>query len=422
MCRLFLAAIAISTLAPVASAQLVRYDFSAVTQLASDAIVGQGLSEAVPGFDLLLLKDGRTVYHRAFGNWTLNRVAAADSSTKTLAGAVIVSLEQTNAAGAAGAGRFSLNTQLGEYFPSLSPPLAGITIRQAFSHTSGIGQTTLAEAITFNSAVSSTTLTLQQAAAQMLTVDLAYTPGTSFLYGGNSMHIAGAVAERASGQLWNDLFAARIAAPLGLTATRFVLSSPNNPRIAAGCQSNATEFARFMEMLRRGGTHPTPEGGVVQVLSPAAVQALFARQSPNPVVLISTPYGSVTDYGVGVWLDQRNAQGVLTGAIAAGARGFASWVDFDDQMVGVFATDTTNSDNVQPLYNLIRAAAEQAVRNPLPCIADFDASSTLDVSDIFSYLNAFFTGAPAADITGGGLDTLDIFEFLNLWFAGCSEA
>ncbi|MBY0262803.1 MAG: immunoglobulin domain-containing protein, partial [Phycisphaerales bacterium] len=54
-----------------------------------------------------------------------------------------------------------------------------------------------------------------------------------------------------------------------------------------------------------------------------------------------------------------------------------------------------------------------------PCQADFDASGTRDVNDIFAFLSAWFAGLPAADINSDGRDVNDIFAFLSLWFAGC---
>jgi subtilisin-like proprotein convertase family protein len=53
------------------------------------------------------------------------------------------------------------------------------------------------------------------------------------------------------------------------------------------------------------------------------------------------------------------------------------------------------------------------------CRADFNGNSTLEVQDIFDYLNAWFAGNPSADFNGGGLAVQDIFDFLNAWFAGC---
>ncbi len=54
------------------------------------------------------------------------------------------------------------------------------------------------------------------------------------------------------------------------------------------------------------------------------------------------------------------------------------------------------------------------------CPGDFDLNSSLNVDDIFAYINAWFAGDRSADVNySGGLESQDIFDFLNLWFAGC---
>jgi hypothetical protein len=57
------------------------------------------------------------------------------------------------------------------------------------------------------------------------------------------------------------------------------------------------------------------------------------------------------------------------------------------------------------------------------CHADYDKSGVLSVPDIFSFLNDWFAGRPAAIIGGDGISgafsVQQIFTFLNDWFAGC---
>jgi hypothetical protein len=54
------------------------------------------------------------------------------------------------------------------------------------------------------------------------------------------------------------------------------------------------------------------------------------------------------------------------------------------------------------------------------CYANFDRFGGLAISDIFTYLNAWFGGSPFADTNHSGqLEIQDIFDFLSLWFAGC---
>ncbi len=64
------------------------------------------------------------------------------------------------------------------------------------------------------------------------------------------------------------------------------------------------------------------------------------------------------------------------------------------------------------------------------CPADHNGSGSLEVQDIFDFLNDWFAGCVGtplpggciadADFNGGGLAVQDIFDFLNAWFAGCS--
>jgi hypothetical protein len=60
------------------------------------------------------------------------------------------------------------------------------------------------------------------------------------------------------------------------------------------------------------------------------------------------------------------------------------------------------------------------------CPADFDASGSLAVADIFAYVNAWFdslalgtTPSPADFDEDGSVTVQDLFAFLNAWFAGC---
>ena len=350
------------------------FDFSQVTALANGALVGQNVNTPVPGFELLLMKDGVVVYRRSFGTWSLGRVGNADSATKTLAGALIMSLVDSSPL------PFSLDTKLSEYIPAFGGSRASINIRQCFSHSSGLGDSIF---------VGSDTLTLQEVAQRIPLAPLEFSPpGTAFSYGGTSMQAAGAVGEIVGQKPWNTLFAERILQPVGMTHTSFVLTTPANPRIAGGCESNASDFAIFMEMLRRGGVAMNG----ARVLSQGSVRQIFTRQTANPITILNTPVQSPTtdgaDYGVGVWLDERDASGKLIGALAAGARGFSSWIDFDDGMVGVFATDLSAAGNVQGLLYLFRAVAQEAARNPL-CPPDLDHDGVVVDSDFSAFIIAY---------------------------------
>jgi hypothetical protein len=75
------------------------------------------------------------------------------------------------------------------------------------------------------------------------------------------------------------------------------------------------------------------------------------------------------------------------------------------------------------LYNSSSATCNTGGSNTLPCChADFNKSLTLEVQDIFDFLNAWFAGSrfaiTAGDGATGALAVQNIFDFLNAWFAG----
>lgn len=385
------------------------FDFTQINSLASGAVTGAGPEAPIRGFELLLIRDGRVIYKRAFGTQLPNEVVQADSATKTISGAVIMSLVDSSPQ------PFALSTRLSTYIPAFSGDKSTISIAQAFSHNSGLP--------TGSNAVSSSTVTLQQAALIIAGQPLIGTPGSVFAYGGASMHAAGAVAELAGQAPWNTLFQQRLAGPLGMTQTTFTLTTPSNPRVAGGCASNAIEFGRVMEMLRSEGVFRSGNGSA-RVLSAASVQAMFTRQPPLNTTIVSTPLDDSSDYGVGVWLDRRDANGRLTGALAAGARGFCAFIDFDSRVVGVFATESSFTANVllvlDPLRDAVRQMIANAPRGNSTCVTECDSVPGADVADIFAFLAAWFAMDPAADFVGvDGVLTSDIFAYLQAWFAGC---
>lgn len=325
------------------------FDLSALTQLADDAVAGAGVDQAIPGFEILLLRDGEPIYHRAFGDWAIGEVARADSSTKTLSGALMMALTESVPG-------FSIDSRLADYLLEYRRPVYDrITIRQAFSHTSGLPGDEASPIL------ARPDITLRQAAFAIAGVPLSSgPPGTLFDYGGLSMQAAGAAAEVAAGQPFLELLDQHLVQPLGLTDTRFVIASDANPRVAGGAESTATDFARLMDMLLNGGVDRATG---TRVLSEASVDAMLSLQTTPEQGIVDSPVDN-NRYGVGVWIDQLTQASTGVDALAGGARGFHSWIDRDEGLVFAFATDRTRFSNVELLSSQMHAAILAAVPEP----------------------------------------------------------
>ncbi len=338
------------------SAARAATDFSALTQLAQGAVAGSHVAQAVPGFELLLWQNGLPLYHQSFGNWTLGQAANMDSATKTVSGALIMALTETQP-------NFQLDTKLSSLLPSFenNADKRDITVRQAFSHTSGLASTDLGSAI-----LAADNITLQQAAGLIARQPLENGPaGSAFAYGGLSMHAAGAAAEVAGGLPYATLMQQRLLDPLGMTSTRFVLPGvgSQNPRVAGGLESTASDIASFMDMLLAGGVQRSTGQ---RVLSASSVDTMLTRQTNDGQVVVSSPTGD-SDYGIGVWLSQLEASSAgPVDALAGGARGFHAWIDQDQGLVFVFATDLTSFQNIEDLSAQMHAAIVDTLAVPEP--------------------------------------------------------
>ncbi len=341
---------------PKLSAQ--SYDFSSVTQLLQDSL--QVIRGTGGGCALIVIKGDSTIYSRAFGlNFTVDKSIPIGSGTKWLSGAVLMTEVES--------GRLSLDDSVGKFLPIFSGNSSTMTLRQLFSHTSGLPGN---EQDTILSSGSS--LTLGQAVNLIaLNRPLIALPGTAFAYGGLSMHVAGRIIEISSqspfpsGVAWDSIFAERLTKPLGMTATNFEgLGVTNNPRISGGAASSAADYIKFLQMILNGGVY---QGR--QILSSASIEEMYENQTGN-VPIIDTPYqiyGTLNPalpnmrYGIGLWREVVDSlTGNLIEAGSQGAFGFSPWIDRSRNIAGVLAV-YGQLEKVMPTYLELRKRIRQII-------------------------------------------------------------
>ncbi|WP_428389889.1 serine hydrolase [Mucisphaera sp.] len=366
-----------------------------LTALSNGSLAGLNVDVEVPGFEVRVLRAGEPIYHRAFGDWEIGRVAATDSSTKTVSGALMMSVAETSLL------PFDLDSRLGEFLPEYdTPEKQAMTIRQAFSHTSGLDGQGSSSPILANP-----DLTLRQAAFLIGQQPLVNgPPGSTFAYGGLSMHSAGAAAQIATGVDYASLFEQRLAGPLGMTDSFFALASETHPRVAGGLASTATDYARFMDMLLNDGVDRVTG---TRVLETASVEEMLTLQTSPDQPIANSPVDN-NRYGIGVWLDQLQTGGPGVDALAAGARGFHSWIDESEELVFTFATDRSFFGNLRDLSSLMHAAILHDLSGERA--GDLDGDGLVDAIDINLISAALRSGStgPAFDLNGSGrVDELD---------------
>lgn len=294
------------------------YDFSPVTDLIQRYVEGVPLQ----GASLLIIKDNQVVYEQAFGIYTLDTRVPIASASKWPSASVIMSLIDD--------GTLSLDDRVSTYLPDFTGEKADITVRQLFSHTSGLPGDDVG-------CLGIQSITLAQCVDQIARAPLIAPPGTAFAYGGNSMHVAGRVAEVATGESWDELFQERIAGPLGLQSSDYASRSTapgyvrvTNPRIAGGMRSTLGDYGRFVLMHVNNGAF-----GSNQVLS-AAVVAESQKDQTFGAPVVNSPHPTAIGYGLGQWRDAVDAEGHAVQLSSQGAFGFSPWIDKRRNLAAVF--------------------------------------------------------------------------------------
>jgi CubicO group peptidase (beta-lactamase class C family) len=270
----------------------------------------------VPGLVALVLQNGRTVYEKALG-WrdressspmrpeAIFRIA---SQSKSITSAAIMMLVEE--------GKVGLGDAVSRFIPafatttvavrtdaniSVVPARRPVLIKDLLTHTSGMSYGTdahiaaLYEAKGLGPAAGNGWYTADKnepictTMERLATLPFVSHPGEAYVYGYNT-DVLGCVVERASGIPLDQFIRTRITEPLGMKDTHFYLPPSDRDRLVtlystgpdgrfvrapegargqgayvegprvsfsggAGLLSTAHDYARFLEMIRRGGVH-----------------------------------------------------------------------------------------------------------------------------------------------------------------------
>jgi len=334
--------------AALAAAALSGQTFSGAA--AADKAIGDAIREGrLPGAVLVVGHDGKVVYEKAYGQratypraepMTLDTIFDCASLTKVLATTTSLMrlFEQ---------GKFRVGDKVTEYFPEFQGGKSDITLRNLFTHFSG-----LRPDLALTPAWSG-----YQTGIRMAMIDQpAGPPGVRFVYSDINFILLGELVHRLSGQPLDEYARQHIFLPLGMTDTQYLPPAALIPRIAptervpkdgpalrgvvhdptarsmggvaghAGVFSTASDLARFAQMMIDGGTL---DG--VRIASAVTVAKFTEPQTPpdQPVLRglgwdIDSPYSSsrgelfpIGSYGhtgftgTSIWIDPSSRSYVI---------------------------------------------------------------------------------------------------------------
>jgi len=319
-----------------------QLNLAPITQLLTDSIASIGQLGQNAGF--IIIRNDTIIYQQYWGTWNNNTYQPIASGSKLPSMALLMKLIDE--------GYLSPTDTVQNYLPSFSgKPI--MTLHQLMSHTSGLPEQ--------SSYISDNSITLEQAVNNIGTSTpmTTYAPGTAFQYGGVSMHVAGRMAEIATGTRWDTLFQQKIGIALGLSNTDYVaLGNTTNFRIAGGMGTTMPDFAKVVNMLLKYGKHNNN-----QIVDSLTVKMMQSDQT-NGVPLIGTPYSGDSlrqnfRYGYGVWLEEET-NGQITQFGSQGAFGFTPWIDRCRNIVCVLFV-RKNVSSIQPTHTELRNLIEQLI-------------------------------------------------------------
>jgi CubicO group peptidase (beta-lactamase class C family) len=310
---------------------------------------------SLEGASLQLLRNGNTVYREHFGSFSSTSRVPIASASKWLSALTLARLVDK--------GQMSWEDTIDKYIPNAPADKKNIRLRQLFSHTSGMNPTE-------NNCMSNPAFTLASCTNQILAMPLNYTPGTTFAYGGNSMQVAGRMAEIATGKSWDQIFIDEMATPLGLTATDYATNSieaayvrNSNPRVPGGVRSTLQDYAIVLAMLQNDGVHQGQ-----RFINKATLDYMATDQTAG-LVIAFTPYPESFGYGLGQWREAVDFNGVASRVSSPGAFGATPWVDKRNHMAGIFFVKNQWSvlrQEIFDLQHLINIVFSETWKTPSP--------------------------------------------------------
>ena len=225
---------------------------------AQDALDAPSLSAAIS-------VDGETVWAGASGYADIEAKTPASPSTAYRLGSTSKAATSVAMGVLIDKGAVDLDAPLSAYMPDLSPPLAGVTIRQAMSHTGGVRNYGLCLCFPVWEH-------LNRAHYQGPQRDtlrgfekspLLFAPGEGFAYTSLGYNALGGVIEAASGKSFKTYMEEAVWAPLGMTATGVEDGAPR----AALARFYEVEDGRFKPAFAVDNSNKFPSGGMVSTPS-----------------------------------------------------------------------------------------------------------------------------------------------------------
>ncbi len=183
---------------------------------AIDSLMQTVYPKEAPGAALMIVKDGRMLFSKAYGLANLSTGVANSSNSNFNIGSVTKQFTAFCILELAAKHKLSLEDSLLHFFPGFHPATGGIRVRQLLSHCSGIADHYgFTDTNKVKRATDKDVLEAIEKAGQVY-----FTPGTQYRYSNTAYCLLGMIIEKVSGQSYADYVRQHIFLPLQMTQSR----------------------------------------------------------------------------------------------------------------------------------------------------------------------------------------------------------
>lgn len=329
-----------------------------------DAAIAQYYKPNEPGATVLVVKNGKTVYRKAFGLADVSRGIALTPDMQLRLGSVTKQFTSTAILMLADEGKLRLDDDITRFLPDYPTRGKRITVEHLLNHTSGIvsytSKPTFVQHIAEDMQVATLINTFKDD-------PLEFEPGAKFKYNNSGYLLLGAIIENVSGQSYATFMEQRIFIPLGMNDTAYAGRERGKATKAAGHTLGEKGFEPSMKISM---SQPYAAGALVSTLDDLAKWdkavsegALLKPASwARAMAKATLTDGSKIDYGYG-W-EMGAVRGVPFIGHGGGINGFATYVmRLPEQKL--YVAVLRNSDRgVIGSENIARRAAAAAIGKP----------------------------------------------------------
>lgn len=316
-----------------------QYDFGRVDKLLATNQKALGNRVAA-----MVYKDGKIVYQKELGEFTVKSQAPVASSSKWLTAALVMTFVDE--------GKLSLDEKVSTYIPIFETYSKGyITLRQCLAHETGIADSRGIGKILEHKKFES----LEEEVNSFAKKEIAANAGKAFFYGNIGPDIAARVVEIVAKKSFETLIKTRILTPLMMRHTTFSgdadLVDP-----AGGALSSAADYMNFLTMILDKGMFMGK-----RVLSEKAVAEMGTIQNKNIPIKYTPKIAEGFDYGLGQWIQETDASGNSTVLSCPGLFGTWPYVDKCRGYACIIFTKNLLGDEKRDIYIQIKKAIDEQI-------------------------------------------------------------